>query len=166
VSLSPRDALAQKLDALASIARAEGWCDGAMQIFATPHREFRETGVYTDDARTLLSVRCGWEQANGSFLLASQQTGWEDAEPFLLLATAALVLDGHTYNAQVSLPNGPVAVQSTPGLGTAHDRLACRSRMERHLESLGWKPGLSIGSYDVIDQALTAITKALPDCRK
>jgi hypothetical protein len=166
MTLSPPDALAQKLGALAAIACNEGWCTRDVVFLATPNRNFRETEGDPLDTRTLLSVRCGSFQGNGSILLAPQVTGWEDAEPFLLLSTAALTLDGHVYDPQVATPVGPAAIPGVADIGSAHDQLACRARMEAHLTALGWVPGASIGGYTTIDNALTAITNARPNCRK
>lgn len=167
MTLESRAALAQKLDALVFIGRDRGWFGPEMRLLATPNRTFRETGVYVDDTANLLALRCGVnvDSQGDSIHLHDRRTGWDDDRPFLLIMAAMLVLDGHAYHAQVSLPSGVSPVADTPGIGSAHERMAVAERMMAHLGHLGWLPGMRLDTFHLLEAATTAIANALPSCR-
>lgn len=158
MTLSPRDALAQKLDVLARIAGAEGWCPKGTRLIVQLAEGYPET------TERLSALRWGLdEDGPGGWLHPQNRSVETDSAPsFLWVVAAALQMDGHAYILLEPLNPQRAPVFDIPRLGTAHERLAITDRMMDHLRTLGWTNNSKDELPDLIRVAHAAVVHDRP----
>ena len=159
-------ALAATLHALSVLAWREGWCGPDVAISATidtgPRHASPQKGQGARPVRILRLQACdaAVAAAGDHKGLPDPMAGWGGARPYLVMARAALVLEGHGYAPNAVLRDFRV-LPPTPA-ASAHTQMALQHALDSRLRSIGWRPGMDISDPDLLWRADTATTDGAP----